>query len=74
MRSAVSAGDAAAVEQVAHAIKGSSASFAAVEVAGLAEQLEEAARAGDVGAAEEVVRQLEEAFERTARGLRRATG
>ena len=74
LRSAVAAEDAAQVEHLAHALKGSSASFAAVAVANLADDLEAAARDGDLGGAAEAVRRLEEAFGRAAAALRRATG
>lgn len=61
---AAAAGDAAALGQAAHALKGSAANLAADEVRDLACRLEAAGHAGSVAAAEPVVADLRVAISR----------
>ena len=59
LRQAVESGNADAVSRIAHRIKGSAGQVAARQVAGPAAALEEQARNGRLGAAEELLREVE---------------
>ncbi len=72
LRAAVATGDRTRVEHLAHMLKGSSATFGAVEVAGLSADLEQAAHVGSLRAAPEFLAGLSEAFDRASRALRQS--
>lgn len=68
-RTAVKAGDVAAIVDVAHQLKGSSALIGAERMSRLASQLHDAARHGDLGPAPDLVAALSAAFEETRLAL-----
>ncbi len=70
LHAAVAARDAVAIDQAAHALKGSVSNFAAPTAAAVAERLELAGRVGDVAASAELLRALEAELERLLPTLR----
>ncbi len=69
IRAALAAGDPASVVRPAHTIKGMSLNLGATRVAGLARQLEEAARAGSLEGAPEAAAALAQALDALAAEL-----
>jgi histidine phosphotransfer protein HptB len=63
---AVARGDADALRDAAHSLRGSSATLGATLAAGLSEQLESAARTGELASAPVLFERLEDAARRTA--------
>jgi HPt (histidine-containing phosphotransfer) domain-containing protein len=74
LRRAVGAGDAEGLCRAAHTLKGCAGQLSAATVAGLAREMEMFGRAGAVGAAGNVLPELEGAMERLNRALREAMG
>lgn len=70
VRQAVAAGDAAALEQAAHLLRGSVGNFVASEATAAAARLEAFGRAGDLSHAAGALRALEAAIERLTPALR----
>lgn len=70
----IAAGDADGAADAAHSLKGSSASFGAARLAGLSEKIERAGNAGDLGAAEAVVGELEAEFKKVRDALAAEAG
>ncbi|MHB0963239.1 MAG: Hpt domain-containing protein [Gemmatimonadaceae bacterium] len=70
VRLAVSAGDAKALEQAAHLLRGSVGNFVATEATAAAARLEAFGRAGDLSLAAGALRTLEAAIERLTPALR----
>lgn len=64
LRAACAAGDAAAIEQAAHALKGSVGNFSAAPAAAAAGQLEQLGRAGDIAASGAALAALEAELDR----------
>ncbi len=69
LRTASAAGDARSFEQIAHALKGSSANMGASGMKALCAEIEKTARSGDVGAASARIPRLEEEFGRVRAAL-----
>lgn len=63
-------GDAQLTAQMAHSIKGAASNLSAVKLSGLAEQLEELGKAGNLVAAQSVVDQLGEEFAKCEKEMR----
>lgn len=70
VRLAVAAGDAKALEQAAHLLKGSAGNFVATEATAAAARLEAVGRSGDLSQAASALRTLEAAIERLTPALR----
>lgn len=70
VRQAVVAGDAKALEQAAHLLRGSVGNFVASEATAAAARLEACGRAGDLSQAAGALRTLEAALERLTPALR----
>ncbi len=70
VRQAVAAGDAGALEQAAHLLRGSVGNFVAPEATAAAARLEAFGRAGDLSLAAGALRTLEAAIERLTPALR----
>lgn len=70
VRQAVAAGDAAALEQAAHLLRGSVGNFVASEATAAAGRLEAFGRTGDLSQAADALRVLEAAIERLTPALR----
>ncbi|MBA4070360.1 MAG: hypothetical protein C0497_00760 [Gemmatimonas sp.] len=73
VRQAVAAGDAQALEQTAHLLRGSVGNFVATEATAAAARLEAFGRSGDLSQAAAGVRTLETALERLTPALREIT-
>ncbi|MBI5600308.1 MAG: Hpt domain-containing protein [Gemmatimonadetes bacterium] len=73
VRRAVAAGDAAALEQAAHLLRGSVGNFVASEATAAAARLEACGRAGDLSQVAGALRVLEAALERLTPALREMT-
>ena len=73
VRQAVAAGDAKALEQAAHLLKGSVGNFVATEATAAAARLEAFGRSGDLSHAAAALRTLETAIERLTPALREIT-
>lgn len=73
VREASERGDARELERAAHSLKGALLNLSADPVADLARSLEERGRSGSVGAAEEDLRRLEDAFAKLQSELREQT-
>jgi PAS domain S-box-containing protein len=69
LRGAVEAGDAPAVERVAHTLKGSSGNMGAARMAAICAELQVACASGDLGRAPELLARLEEEFGRVRPAL-----
>ncbi len=69
LRSAVGRGDPAAVQEVAHSLKGSSSYVDAQRVAALSAELEQVAKSGSVDGAVRLLAQLEQAFAQAREAL-----
>ncbi|MHB1095487.1 MAG: Hpt domain-containing protein [Gemmatimonadaceae bacterium] len=70
VRQAVAVGDAKALEQAAHLLRGSVSNFVATEATAAAARLEAFGRAGDLSLATGALRTLEAAIERLTPALR----
>ncbi|MFA6167565.1 MAG: Hpt domain-containing protein [Gemmatimonadaceae bacterium] len=70
VRQAVAAGDAKALEQAAHLLRGSVGNFVATEATAAAARLEAFGRTGDLSLAAGALRTLEAAIERLTPALR----
>jgi CheY-like chemotaxis protein len=71
LRSAAARGDAAEVQRLAHAQKGSSGTLGARELGAVAAELDEQAKQGSLQAAPELIERLESAFQRTRHEMER---
>ena len=71
LREAAEAGDASAVERIAHTLKGSSASMSAARMAALCTRVEQAGRSEDPGRAWPLIPLLDEEFARVREALER---
>ncbi|HEX2740132.1 MAG TPA: response regulator, partial [Rubrobacter sp.] len=71
LREAVEAGDASAVERIAHTLKGSSASMSAARMAALCTRVEQAGLSEDPGRAWPLIPLLDEEFARVREALER---
>jgi CheY-like chemotaxis protein len=69
LQAAVAAGDTAAVSELAHALKGSSRSVGASEVAAICERIEQHARGEAVGTGEPLARELQASYSRARLAL-----
>ncbi len=74
LRQAVAAGDAKAVEQAAHLLRGSVGNFAATEATASAARLEAFGRSGDLSLATGALRTLEAAIGRLTPALQELAG
>ncbi len=72
LRIGLSRGDAEAVRQGAHALKSSSQNVGACGVARLSQRLEEMGRSGELGNAQERMRELDNLYPKTVLALREA--
>lgn len=70
VRQAVAAGDAKALEQSAHLLRGSVGNFVATEATAAAARLEAFGRSGDLSLATDALRALEAAVDRLTLALR----
>jgi HPt (histidine-containing phosphotransfer) domain-containing protein len=73
LREAVKGGDAKSVEQIAHALKGSSGNMGAKRMAKICAELEYAGASGDLSYAPELLGRLEEEFSRVRPALEAET-
>jgi two-component system, sensor histidine kinase and response regulator len=73
LRETVEGGDAKAVEQIAHALKGSSGNMGAKRMAKICAELEYVGASGDLSYAPEVLGRLEEEFSRVRPALEAET-
>jgi HPt (histidine-containing phosphotransfer) domain-containing protein len=64
IESAISAEDTSAVEHASHSFKGSSRNMAAVNLADIAEKLEQAGREGDLSNADKLLEELRAEYDR----------
>ncbi len=74
LEEAINKGDAPAVREVSHTLKGSSGNMGARRMAELCAQLEEAGASGDLSRSSELLERLEEEFGRVDRALRAEVG
>ena len=72
MREALAAGDAEALRRAAHTLKSNSATFGAMALSALCRELEEHGKHGAIEGADELVAQIEAAYEQVEPALRSA--
>ena len=69
MRKAIAAGDSVALQRAAHTLKSSSANLGALKLAGLCEEMERAARAGNCEQARARLGNIEDEYEKVVPAL-----